>query len=136
MNASQTKKRKYTLGERDFLQGPWSMAVNHRCDHSDRRLSVLNGECVTTTTFNRSARETGKPHHDDPARHDGLLGSLLIESLFTTIFGGILPLWTQGIDWTGIVESTDEMWLERRTARSGRQLPPELAYARTTYFPL
>lgn len=127
--------RKIILGQR-FLQDVWTGST-HQCGHSDKRLSVWDGECVSTDERKSAptAREHGTADEAFKSRNDGLLGSLLAESFLTAVFGPLLPVWAQSLDWTSAIDAVDEAWLDRRT-KPPAQVPASLAYAHSTYYPL
>lgn len=109
-----TKRKNISLG-RSYLQGVWSDLNEDDGGRKtsirnvpDRRLSVCHGGCGSKT-------ETGRtPGRHDAANSDGLLGSLLVDSFVGAVFGPLLPLWAQGIDWSNLAEAIDTVWLDRR----------------------
>ncbi len=127
--------RKIILGQ-SFLQDLWTGSTQ-QCNHSDKRLSVWDGECVSTdkSVSAKTARESGTDDEAFTSRNDGLLGSLLAESFLTAVFGPLMPVWAQTFDWTSAIEAVDEAWVERR-AKTNAQLPANLAYAGRSYYPL
>lgn len=127
--------RKIILGQ-SFLQELW-IGSTQECGHSDKRLSVCNGECVSTDELKsaKTARDSAALDEAYKSRNDGLLGSLLAESFLTAVFGPLLPVWAQSFEWTAAIEAIDEAWVERR-AKAPAQLPPSMSYARATYYPL
>jgi hypothetical protein len=128
--------RKVILGQR-FLQDVWTGSTQ-QCGHSDKRLSVWDGECVSTDEKKSAptAREPGAADEAFKSRNDGLLGSLLAESFLTAVFGPLLPVWAQSLDWTSAIDAVDEAWLDRRTKPVAQHLPASLSYAHSTYYPL
>ncbi len=127
--------RKIILGQ-SFLQELWTGST-HPCNHSDKRLSVWDGECVSTDKLDsaKTARDSAAADEAFTSRNDGMLGSLLAESFLTAVFGTLLPVWAQSFDWTSAIEATDEAWTERR-AKTPAQLPANLSYSGRSYFPL
>ena len=120
-----TTHKKITLGT-SYLQGVWQMSgtANDARAYPDRRLSVCETGCVTKGTkvlpTAKSDREPCSPREKSAKsdKHDSLLGSLLAETFFGAVFGPLLPVWAQGIDWTSTVGAVDEVWTERRMAPS------------------
>lgn len=110
-----TTHRQITLGQ-SFLQGIWTETQgenNNARNFPDRRLSVCETGCVTKDYSDKKpASGSGKPHSSS----DSLLGSLLAESFAGAVFGPLLPLWAQGIDWSNAIEAADTVWMDRREA--------------------
>ena len=135
-----TTHKKITLGH-SYLQGVWSQSTptNDARAYPDRRLSVCETGCVTTTMTTgvttgikpssisaRSDREPGSGRDLKNVKNndtkndakndktDSLLGSLLADTFMGAVFGPLLPLWAQAVDWSNVVDAADEVWLDRR----------------------
>ncbi len=110
-----------------FLQGIWAgvQDVNAGSEsqarnYPDRRLSVCHGGCDETT----AGRNPGRIARG-ASPSDSLLGSLLADSFFGAVFGPLLPVWAQSVDWSLAAEAADSAWLDRRTAQLA---PPRASY--------
>lgn len=89
---------------------------------NDNNKKLENEKTTVGTSKDRNASTGGK--------HDGLLGSLLMESFSGAALSELMPAFFDLFDVTLVVEAVDEFWVERREASVANK-PPEF-----TYFPL
>ena len=137
-----TTHKKITLGH-SYLQGVWSQSTptNDARAYPDRRLSVCETGCVTTTMTTgvkpssisaKSDREPGSGRDQKNVKNDktdSLLGSLLADTFMGAVFGPLLPVWAQSVDWSNVVDAADEVWMERRAVRpQAPSRPPSHAF--------